>query len=624
MGLIERARAFYSRPTRSELATTIGNLEAKVHGMAAREVALATGNSVPISSGVPMSFGKFEKDQNTALRGAGKFTVFDKMEADPHIKGSLIDKALPLLTAEWEIKPASDEGRDEEIAEFVSANLLRSGGDRFGKDYWIQTSWKAQRLPEILSMLRDGFSAFSASWRTVGAKRVYDRLQWIEPATIDGTRPWTLDEADNIVELKRKLTTPQDRFKYDDPIPADQLKLYVWDIKGANYEGRPFVRSLYGAWLRKEFILRQSAIWAQKVGAPAPIGHYPAGWDQEQVNRFEEFVQSMRGSAPEHAYGMFSKDAEGTEADVKFAGAEHDNVDRMRGLVDGENSEIAAGAANRANNLSQGAQASGNRALSQVVGAKEGKFTEALCAIVSEWENHGVGNLTGVIEELVNMNYAGVQKYPELVCTKVDPLSNFDETVEAWKAGIIPKTADARRQITEGALGLNLRDEDYKTEVAPDPANSTALPKTDTIDPDEAGGIPEDEMGMSLESQEERIANLLKPAEEVAPSRGRFRGRTVLESRYVNLAEVSTAFRVGERDIKVTLRQIEVGMIGDLMRRLKAGKVTTRNLDGLRRSKFRGQKKAEAALVDEFRMVGGQGIQHAGDELTRQQDDNGS
>ena len=100
MGLIDR---MLSRPSRAEMAESITNLQAKVHGLAARERMLRE-----TTSGTSMSFGKFTKDSNTALQGAAKFSVFDKMETDPHIKGALIDKALPLLTAEWEIEPASE------------------------------------------------------------------------------------------------------------------------------------------------------------------------------------------------------------------------------------------------------------------------------------------------------------------------------------------------------------------------------------------------------------------------------------------------------------------------------------------------------------------------------------
>lgn len=111
---------------------------------------------------------------------------------------------------------------------------------------------------------------------------------------------------------------------------------------------------------------------------------------------------------------------------------------------------------------------------------------------------------------------------------------------------------------------------------------------------------------------------MLQPMEG-APSGGNFRAPTKLEAEVVSLAVVTEAYRVGERDCLQALRGIRVAMRTDLMRRLAAGKVTTRNLDGLRRSKFRGQKKAEGALVDVFVDVGTKGMDHARSEIKRQQ-----
>jgi len=509
-GLAQRFREWRG-PSKRELMAEIAHL-------AENQKKFGRGGK-PIASGVELGYGTFEYDTNTALQGVAKHAIFDQMEADPHVKGVLLDRALPLLTAEWEIKAASDKPKDVEIAEFCSANLLRTPHDKYGQEYWIETPWKAQRLLEILSMLLDGFALFASTWKRVGSQVVYDRLQWIEPSTIDGTQPWDIDDEDRILAVNRKLTTPQQNFLYDERIEADRLKLYVWDLKGARFEGRSFVRAMYGAWLRKEFILRQSTIAAQKFGAPAPIGHYPESWTPTQVARFKQFVMSMRGSSPAEAFGMFPKGADGTEADVKFAGAEVDQVDRLRGLIDGENSEIHQGARDSSAMLGEGGEG-GSRALGESKGKGEIKLTQAISEIVGEWENHGVANLTGVVQELVDRNFSA-NAYPELVCSKIDPFEDFTETLEAWKAGIVPKTPDTRRQICEGTLGLNLPDEAYEIEEPPPlppmapgmPAPEPPEPPDDDEQPDEVAAAAKDAFG-------QRIAHLLAPAKEGAPAKG--------------------------------------------------------------------------------------------------------
>ena len=479
-----------------------------------------------IASGAKLGYGEFQYDPNRVLHGADKYKIFDKMESDPHVKGVLIDKALPLLTAEWEVTPASDKPKDIEVAEFVAANLLRQPSDKFGRDYWLQTSWKAQRLPEILSMLLDGFALFVSSWKRVGTQVVYDRLQWIEPTTIDGTTPWEIDDQDNILAVNRKLTTPQENFIYDERIEAERLKLYVWDIKGARFEGRSFVRAMYGACLRKEMLLRQSAVWAQKVGAPMPIVHYPDSMSAADIAKVKQIAMASRGESPAEGFAMFPKGSDDSKVEVEYAGAEHSEVDRMRPLIDGENKEIHQGGRDSSAMLGE-TGGGGSRALGESKGKGEIKLTQAIGEIVGEWENHGVANLTGVVEELVNRNFT-VNAYPQLACSKIDPYEDFKETLEAWKAGIIPKHEDARRQICEGTLGLNLSDDAYEIEPLP-PGLPNANPLGDG-NADEPGDSPppgtepdKDQAAAALAAKDElreRIKALLQPAQEGSPRKG--------------------------------------------------------------------------------------------------------
>ena len=512
-GIRERLRDWMG-PSKRELAAEIAHLQEMQQKF--------PGRGKQVAAGTKMGWGEFQYDPNSVLHGAAKYGIYDKMEADPHVKGVLLDKALPLLTAEWEIKPASDKAKDVEVAEFCAANLLHKPSDRFGRDYWIETPWEAQRLPEILTMLNNGFALFVSSWKRVGTRVVYDRLQWIEPSTIDGSQPWVIDDKDHIVAVNRKLTTPQQQFIFDERIEADRLKLYVWDIKGARYEGQSFLRAMYGAWFRKDYLQHLAIIFAQKVGAPAPVGHYPFGWDGKHVTRFQQFVKAMRGKAPAEAFGVFPKDADGNSADVKYAGAEVGDVDRMRGLIRGENEEIHQGG--RDSSAMLGETSTGSRALGDSKGKREVKLTQAIGVMLATWENHGVANLKGTIEDLVGRNYT-VSANPELVCSKIDPYENFTETLDAWKAGIIPKTPESRRQITEGTLGLNLPDDAYEIEepppMIPGQPPPRSVPGEEPEDEEDDDEKPEDAALSAADTFAKRIAGLLEPSQQGAPPKGR-------------------------------------------------------------------------------------------------------
>jgi hypothetical protein len=569
------------------------------------------------SSGVPMSYGEFDYEANAKWSGSAKWLTLDKMETDPQVKESLRVNTLPLITAEWEYEPASDDPRDIDIAEFVSANLLRTTSDKYGREYWIQTPWE-QRLYEILRMLRDGRSIFASSMRQVGTKKVYDRLQWIEPATVDGMRPWQIDKYDNILGVNRTYTTPDDEYEYEKFLPAEQIKLYTWELLGARYDGRSFIRSMYGAHYRKERIQRWAAIWAQKVGAPVPLGTYPKGWDASYINAFEDFVMSMRGEAPAEAFGMFEQDADGRGPKVEYAGSSA-TLDRgVTDLINNENAEMARVGGTKSGLL--GETSSGSRSLGESQATRENVLIEAVASFVCAWENHGVANLKGVVEELVEINFAGVKAMPQLVCSKINPdqgKSDSDTIIKAYTAGIIPKHEDFKRQFTE-RYGFNLPDDAYEV-VEPPPLPVVPPPGTE---PDEEIDEPDDEQAAaSLEAKEtfrKRIAGLLEPVQEGAPKGGGFRYPNRLESGCCNLAAVAGSFRVGERDILSDLRAARRDMMNDLMARLRNGKITPRNLDGQRRSKFRQTKKHMAAMVATFQRVGSEGMAHVKDELTKQ------
>jgi len=97
-----------------------------------------------------------------------------------------------------------------------------------------------------------------------------------------------------------------------------------------------------------------------------------------------------------------------------------------------------------------------------------------------------------------------------------------------------------------------------------------------------------------------------------------FRGPTRLEATACDLAAIGQTFRTGERDVLQVLRSVRRSMIDDLMGRLRSGKITARNLDGQRRSKFRGHKRAHTELLDTLIEVGDTGATHVDQELKNQ------
>jgi len=615
---------------RSEVAALSARLEAQSQEIAALETRVRMRST---ASGVPITYGQFDYEYLSNLSGDGRWDVYDKMESDPHIKQGLDSVVLPLKTGRWEIQAASDKPIDVEIADFVQANLLRQASDRFGREYWCDTSWSGQRLPEILDMLKCGFAMFNKSTRAVDGKIVYDRLQWLEPRSVD-PRGWELDKTDRIIRVLRTYSDAMDQFQFRDPIGAVSIALYTWDPKGARYEGRSRIRSCYGAWMRKDAVLRYAVIWAQKAGAPIPVLSYPAGYSPELRTKVDAAARMMRNQSPAEAYAIFPMGADGEKVDVNFAGAEHGEVDRLRGLINGENAEISHGFGTTGSKL-LGETKTGSRAVGETQSEDEDIVVQAVAQTVCDLENGGIGNLPGLIPQLVSWNYPGVRNFPQLVVTRIGPredLSTLAPLIEAIKAGVVPLIPAVRRQVTE-KFGIELKDEDYEIEpVVPGQGKPGEKPVEDAKTKAAAlpfgGPAPEGQNG-DLDDRERAAASLgledvrarIAPMLEQDPNAAKIGARrpTRLEASYCSLAAVQESYRVGSNDLHQELRVIRDDMIRDLMGRLRAGKISSRSLGSMRQSRFRGDGRAIVRVQTVMRRVGDQGQEHAEMELRRQE-----
>ncbi len=559
------------------------------------------------SSGVKRSGDQFDYEFNSNLKGKQRLLTFDKMLADPHVAGAMLNITLPLRNAEWEMQPASKDDRDVEIAEFCAANLLQQSSDRYGPEFYIREPWKAQRLPEILTSLSHGFSIFKKVWKSVGTKVVYERLQWLETSSVD-PRGFILDGTDNITSILRTYTnagnlTPQ----LQEPLEPEGIALYVWGLLGARYEGTPFIRPLYGPWWRNDKVQKWSTIGAQKAAAGVPIVQYPRGASTETKLNAVKLARAMRGEAPAEAYAAFQQGDDGQMVEVKYAGSDL-KIDSMRGLIDGNNADMAHGAKSKSQLL--GETASGSRALGQSLGMTDSLLPEAVAETIADQESCGVANIQGVLFELVNRNFGSVRALPKLIAPKLnqfEKLAMVKQVVELVNAKVLPRHEALSRQVANW-FDFDLPDEAFEV-LADIPEPLLAPPGQPPTDPNKPVVVPPtpaegDQPGdvaaaaaLSAHSEfKSRIEHLLEPNGGARRLPGSFRAPNFLESRFVNLAAVDGAIRKGTRDGASVMGQAHRRMIADLMGRLKRGEVTARNLEGQSRSLFKGRKKAEREL----------------------------
>jgi len=575
------------------------------------ELAIRARTRGATAAGVDVTMGRFTYEAAPNFRDSKKFVTLDNMENDPHVKDILDAAILPLLTGKWEVTPASDSPKDIEVAEFVAAVLLGVPSDRYGFDYYCQTSFQ-QRITEECDALRVGYSIIVPSYRRVGVKVVYDRLQWLEPDTLDPYLGWELDDNDNIIAINRQYMSPKMRWAQE-RIEAKDLRLFVWDPKGARYEGRSLLRSVYGAWFRKDFFLRQQMSLAQKIGAPVPIVYYP---EAAQKDAAEELAKLLRGTSPVDAHGVFPISADGRKLEATYAGLDKaTEMDRMQKPIQGENAEIGHGGKTKSRSL--GETETGSRAVGESQGEDEDLFREAVARWLTHQENNGFSNIEGLVAPLVALNFA-VKSLPQISVSRIGPRedkTSIKPMIEVWSS-VAP--LEVKRLLTE-RLGFALGDEFYaameeeKPEIGDeDEEESTTGDETDR-DEDEDGEEAELQVPASVA---DKIKPLLVPTNAIPIVKGG-RAPNGLESAIVQLAAVRGVMEAGGNDVHQDLRVIRDDMIRDLMFRLRSGKVTTRNAEGLRRSKFRGSSRATSRLVETLRRIGENGAEHVSEEIRR-------
>lgn len=594
-------------------------------------------------SGVEILNGKYIIDDNSKFRGVERYETIQEMMLDPHVYAIYERAVLALVRAEWKFEPASQSAKDLEIAELCDANLLCQGGEKYGGQYWCQAPWKGERLPAILDMLPNGFSMFNKTWRVVGSKRVFDRLHYLEPKSVD-PYGWKLDEQDNLVSVLRSYNKPDSTRLHQEETPIEDLAIYPWNFKGARFAGESKLRSVYSAWMRKNLMTRWMMLYAQRVAAGYPLLFYPSTFKQEDKDAAEEFLQSSRGFDPERAYFMAPLGENGEEPKVTFMGSEVGEIDRMRSMINGENSEMAHGGGTKSQMA--GEQSFGTRNTAETHHSGEQALIEAIGMMVCTWENRGVGNLRGLVQELVDENFGNVKEYPKLTVSQIDPMENTaraEQIATLVEKEVIPNHPEVQKQVAR-LIDLNIPEEIFdemweekqreKEEMRKQMAQGGGGDEGGDEgegqggEGDEGGDEGEgDEGGEGLEALEaakNRIAELLK--EDAAP-RGNFRRKqTVLEAKYVSLSTISATFNQGQRDILQVLREARIEMRRQLLGRFDAGLITVRNLPGQRASKFKGAKRRNLLrrMISEIDDIGEFGVIHVADELKRQRGELGA
>lgn len=274
--------------------------------------------------------------------------TYHNMRPDPQVQGLLTGTTWPILRMSWYLDP---NNADEATVERVSADLNLPIGkpDPENPPFFRRTQQRfkfLEHLESALDAIAYGFKVFEQNGY-IGPDGMFHYKKLAD-------RPLpTIDQI--VIKKDGGIEYIKQNFADSTPIPIEQLVVYSFQRRGANWFGRSLLRGCYAPWLLKDRALRVGVMNIQRAGVGTPIANAAPGatdTDIVALNRLmERFTAGERtgGAVP---YG----------ANVRLVGVEGGQPDTV-GFIKLMNEEMARAFFQMFMQLGQ--TTSGSRALGQ-------------------------------------------------------------------------------------------------------------------------------------------------------------------------------------------------------------------------------------------------------------------
>lgn len=334
------------------------------------------------------------------LRGVQGTRTYDKMRrSDAQVRGVLRLVKTPITAAEWYVQPASTSQSDRDIADFVSWNLFEAM-----ERPWLKFLW------ESLSMMDFGFYPFELLWewgqwgpnRERSRKKPVVYLKEFAPRHPISILDWKFDSHGRPIKM---IQSAFSNLGYKE-VEIDYQKLIVFtlDEETDNPEGVSILRSAYKHWYYKDNLYKVDAIQKERHGIGIPIVHLPVGYNPKDVEKAEEMGSNLRTN--EKAFAVLPPNWELSM--LKLEG----NLVNALESAEHHDLMIARNVLGQFINLGSG-EGSGSKA---VGGTQMEIFVKAVryvAGIIAQQIN------SDVVKTLVDWNFNGVNRYPELKVRRI-------------------------------------------------------------------------------------------------------------------------------------------------------------------------------------------------------------
>lgn len=402
------------------------------------------------------------EEYNYNLMGRNALRTWDEMrKSDAQVKMSLKVVQEPVKALSYHVQPASDDAKDVEVADFVSANLFEV------------LRWKTT-LGEILTHLPMGFAVFEKVF-AFGPINGTDRIYMSKFAFRKQTSIAKWEAGDGVPGICQ-----YGRAGELIPIPLPKIVTFTNEQEGDNYEGVSILRAAYKHWYYKDKLYQIDAIGHERQALGVVKIKHPKNASNAQIKTAENAARALR--ANEEA---FMKEPEGWE--IEFMDMKAGSLKDTEPSINHHNRQIPVNVL--AGFMDLGATTgSGSRA----VGETQLKVFEYSIKFVADYITDTINRY--VVKELVDLNF-NVTEYPTLVAGEVSGES-LTELATALKnlidAGAIVPT-DEDEAYLRGILGLPERPESDDASEDDDKPNSKSKKPADAPDEDEEDGEVDDD-----------------------------------------------------------------------------------------------------------------------------------
>lgn len=314
--------------------------------------------------------------------------IIEKMRrSDGQVKAGLLALTLPLVSAHWDVEPASTDPYDVEVADFVRENMFDD----------MTSTWD-DTVRHALLELPFGFSVLEKVWR-LDSNMQY-RWRKLAPRLPQTIMKWYVDDGGGLKSIEQ-WTWKQEKYEQL-TIPVEKILVFTHEREGSNFEGVSALRAAYKHWYYKNTLYAIDGMAAERHGLGVAHFTFPKTSTDEQRKKIEAMGERLH--AHERAYVALP---EGFDFDLKgVAGQLHD----IKGSIEHHDQQIVRSIL--AQFIGMGSSGVGSYALSE---DQSSFFLMALRAtgkgVCDTFNRHA-------IRQLVDYNFE-VTKYPRLVVSEL-------------------------------------------------------------------------------------------------------------------------------------------------------------------------------------------------------------